>query len=146
MQLSKGITWAMLKVMVMKGSRALRRMDKNSLDAMGSNERLLMQILRENSDTEYGKKYGFADIHSIREYQEKVPFSTYDNYAPYIERMVRNGEKNLITAYPVIQYAMTSGSIGVQKQIPLTAKSMAVYQDYSGIRIRNFGDPAGIPV
>ena len=135
MQLSKGITWAMLKVMVMKGSRALRRMDKNSLDAMGSNERLLMQILRENSDTEYGKKYGFADIHSIREYQEKVPFSTYDNYAPYIERMVRNGEKNLITAYPVIQYAMTSGSIGVQKQIPLTAKSMAVYQDYSGIRM-----------
>ena len=125
----------MLKGMVIKGSAALRRMDEHSRDAMASNERLLMQLLRDNKDTEYGRKYGFSDIHTIREYQEKVPFTTYDNYAPFIERMVKKGEKNLITAYPVLQYAETSGSIGVQKQIPLTDRAMQVYQDYSGIRM-----------
>lgn len=35
---------------------------------MASNEALLMQILKDNRDTEYGKKYGFAGIRSIREY------------------------------------------------------------------------------
>ena len=60
----------MLKGMVFKGSAALRRMDEHSLDAMGSNKQLLMQLLQDNKDTEYGKKYGFGEIHSIREYQE----------------------------------------------------------------------------
>ena len=135
MGLGKIITWIMLRSMVSKGNAALERMDRNSRDAAGTNENLLMQILRENKDTEYGKKYGFADIKSIREYQEKVPYSNYDNYAPYIERMVKQGEKNLITAYPVIHYAETSGSVGVQKKIPVTSRSMEVYQLYSGTRM-----------
>ena len=135
MRASKVITWAMLKGMVLKGSAALRRMDAHSKNAMAYNEQLLMRLLKDNSDTEYGRAHGFSDIHSIRAYQERVPYTTYDDYAPYIDRMVRNGEKNLITAYPVLQYAETSGSIGVQKQIPLTDRAMEVYQDYSGIRM-----------
>ena len=135
MQFGRIITSTLLMGLVLKGSGALRRIDEHSQDAIGSNEKLLMQILKDNSNTEYGRKYGFADIHSIREYQERVPFSTYDNYAPYIERMVRNGEKNLITAYPVVHYAETSGSIGVQKRIPLTERSMNIYEDYSGVRM-----------
>lgn len=140
MGIGKLITAAMLKVMVLKGRAALSRMDEHSRDAMGANEALLMQLLRDNANTEYGRKYGFADIHSIREFQEKVPFSTYDDYAPYIERMVKHGEKNLITAYPVIQYAETSGSIGVQKRIPLTDRAMQIYQEYSGIRMFALAD------
>ena len=140
MRAGKPITWAMLRGMVFKGSAALRRMEAHSRDAMGSNERMLMQLLKDSADTEYGRKYGFADIHSIREFQEKVPFSTYDDYEPYIQRMVRGGEKNLITAYPVLQYAETSGSIGVQKRIPLTDRAMQVYQDYSGIRMYALAD------
>ena len=53
---------------------------------MGENEKLLLRILEQNKDTEYGRKYGFADIHSIEEYQKKVPVSVYDDYAGYILR------------------------------------------------------------
>ena len=151
MNFGKPITWAMLKVMVSKGNAALRRMDAHSLDAMKSNEELLMRILSDNKDTEYGWKYGFSDIRSVREYQERVPYSTYDDYAPYIERMVKKGERDLITAYPVNQYAETSGSIGVQKRIPLTDRAMEVYQAYSGIRMfalaqRHYRDVLGKPL
>ena len=135
MKAGRIITWVMLKKLIGDGKAALQRMDEHSKDALKSNESLLMQMLQDNKDTEYGKKYGFADIHSIREYQEKVPYSTYDDYAPYIERMVKKGEKNLITAYPIVHYAETSGSIGVQKRIPLTDRGMKVYQDYSGLRM-----------
>ena len=53
-------------------------------DPIKENEKLLFHILEKNKDTEYGKKYGFAQIHSIEEYQKKVPVSVYDDYAGYI--------------------------------------------------------------
>ena len=53
---------------------ALNRMAE---DPMGENEKLLLRILEQNKDTEYGRKYGFANIHSIEEYQKKVPVSVY---------------------------------------------------------------------
>ena len=40
------ITWGILKAMIVKGNKVLNRMDANSLDAMGTNEKLLMRILQ----------------------------------------------------------------------------------------------------
>ncbi len=42
-------------------------------DPAKRNEDFLMQLLQDNKDTEYGKKYNFADIHSIEDYQKKRP-------------------------------------------------------------------------
>ena len=67
----------------------------------------------------------------MEDFKKKVPFSDYDDYYPYIERMIKNKESNLITAYNVIQYAETSGSVGAQKKIPVTDKSMEIYEKYS---------------
>ena len=111
-------------------------MERCSMAPGKANEELLLRILRENADTEYGRKYGFGDIHSADEYRKKVPYSDYDVYEPYIRRMVKKNETNLITAYQVIQYAETSGSVGVQKKIPVTDRSMAVYEKYSFARTK----------
>lgn len=40
----------------------------------------LIKILRDNSCTDFGKKYGFADISGIEEYQKKVPITDYSFY------------------------------------------------------------------
>ena len=121
-------------IFVKKGNKALKDIEKSSLNPRKANEELLLKIVRENQDTEYGKKYGFKDIHSIDDYRKKVPFSNYDTFEPYISRMIKNKEKNLITAYDVIQYAETSGSVGVQKKIPVTTRLMKVYMKYSFAR------------
>ena len=73
--------------------KALKDIGKSSLDPRKASEELLLKILKENKDTEYGKKYGFKDIHSIEEYRQKVPFSNYDTYEPYISRMVKQKEE-----------------------------------------------------
>ncbi len=122
--------------LVVKGLLTLSDMERASKDPGKANEALLMRILKENADTEYGRKYGFGGIRSVEEYRRKVPFSDYDVYAPYIRRMVENKETNLITAYNVIQYAETSGSVGVQKKIPVTDRSMQVYEKYSFARTK----------
>ncbi len=113
------------------GKIILRDIEKRNKDPRKANEKLLLKLLNKNKDTEYGKKYDFANIKSFEEYKEKVPLSDYDTYQPYIERMIKNKETNLITAYKVIQYAETSGSVGVQKKIPITTKSMRIYEKYS---------------
>ena len=122
--------------LVRKGKKTLAEMEAYSHTPGKSNEELLLRILKENANTEYGKKYGFAEIRSAKEYREKVPFSNYDVYEPYIRRMVQNKETDLITAYPVIQYAETSGSVGAQKKIPVTTRSMEVYEKYSFARTK----------
>ncbi len=95
-----------------------------------NNDALLMRILDENKDTEYGKRYGFADIHSVEEYQKKVPVTMYDDYVEYIIRMTEDGEQNLITSHPVNHYNKSSGTMGTPKRIPMSDAAMEQYNRY----------------
>ena len=51
------------------GEPIYQEFQKMSKEPMKYNTDLLMKILSDNKDTEYGKKYHFADIHSIEEFQ-----------------------------------------------------------------------------
>ena len=93
-------------------------------------ETLLRKILRDNMDTEYGRKYGFADIQSYEAYKARVPVITYDNIAAEVNRMV-NGEKNILTAYPCTHMNITSGTVGAPKYIPMTAPQLQVFLKYN---------------
>ena len=95
-----------------------------------NNNALLMQILEANKDTEYGKKMGFAEIHSVEEYQKKVPVTMYDDYAEYIIRMTEDGEQGLITSAPVNHYNKSSGTMGTPKRIPMSDAAMEQYNRY----------------
>lgn len=112
-----------------KGEQFLADISTYSKDPLKVNEALLMQIIHDNRNTEYGRRFGFSDISNADEYRKKVPLSGYDDYEPYIRRMAQNGEHDLITSYDVIHYAVTSGSVGVQKMIPITDRSMALYKE-----------------
>ena len=117
-------------VMIRRGRKAMRELDRISRVAVDLSEEFLLRLLEENKDTEYGKKYDFANIHSIAEYQEKVPFSNYDDYEPYIRRMIENQETNLISSREVVHYALSSGSVGVPKHIPVCAETLQNYAKY----------------
>ncbi len=95
------------------------------------NVELLMKILDDNKDTEYGRKLGFADIHSVEDFQKRVPISTYDDYAEYILRQTENGEKNLLCVYDVNHYNKTSGTMGNPKRIPMSDEAIKVFFKYN---------------
>ncbi|HEV7767455.1 MAG TPA: GH3 auxin-responsive promoter family protein [Thermoanaerobaculia bacterium] len=77
-------------------------------------EEVLLRILRRNAQTEFGRAHGFASIRSVREYQERVPVRTYDEYAEL------RGDARALTASPITHYETTSGSSGATKRIPYT--------------------------
>ena len=111
------------------GLAALRRMEEDSRRAGALSEETLMRLLRENEDTEYGRKYDFRSIRSYADYAAKVPFSAYEDYEPYIERMICFGEKGLITSREVVYYAHTSGTSGASKMIPCTQEALDLLFD-----------------
>ena len=76
------------------------------------------KIIMMNKNCEYGRRYNFADIHSIEDYQRMVPLSTYEDYEPYVERMIHHKEKNLMFTGPNIRYCSSSGSVGKPKILP----------------------------
>ena len=100
-------------------------------DPMKYNTELLMRIVRDNKDTEYGRKYGFAEIESIEDYQRRVPITMFDDYAGYIYEMTEEGKTNLITAYPVNHYAKSSGTMGNPKRIPVSDPSLFILNKYN---------------
>lgn len=119
------------------GLAALERMEQASLRGPQISLETLMRVIRENEDTEYGVKYDFRNIHSYADYAAKVPFSDYEDYEPYIERMVCFGAKNLITSSDVRYFAHTSGTSGASKMIPRTQEELDIL--YNDIFLRAFG-------
>ena len=91
---------------------------KASLTVEKTQENLLLKILRENSQTEFGKKHNFERISSVEEFRERVPINDYNNLEPYITRQ-QQGNLELTVTDPVF-YTRTSGTTGRHKYIPMT--------------------------
>ena len=119
------------RVLKHQGSGLLKHFDFTTIQAVSINQELLQRLLRDNQDTEYGRKYHFSDIKSIDDYRKNVPMTTYEDYEGYINRMTENGERSLLTNYPIAYYASTSGTSGSPKKIPVTDKGLQVFRDYS---------------
>ena len=113
------------------GDKVRESLEVMTQDPMKYNTDLLMKILEDNKDTEFGQKYDFANIKSIEEYQNKVPVTDYDSYADCIYRMTENGEKNLLTSYEVVHYAKSSGTMGNPKRIPYSSRSEEINFKYN---------------
>ena len=88
-------------------------------------------LLSRNAGTEYGRRFHFDRLHTYRAFARAVPLTTYEDYAPYIEK-IANGAGNILTQEPVLLFEPTSGSSGGRKLIPYTASLKAEFQ--RGIR------------
>lgn len=80
---------------------------------------VLAEILARNADTTFGRNYGFGSIRGHAEFTKAVPVCDYEGLRPHIERQENTGEAVLTAEAPVL-YAMTSGTTGEAKYIPIT--------------------------
>lgn len=84
--------------------------------------RLLQSVLARNAATTFGREHAFASIHSLADYQRKVPIQDYDTLSTYISRQF-DGEAALTIDQPCY-CARTSGTTGNYKDIPLTRRGV----------------------
>jgi hypothetical protein len=90
-------------------------------------EEILRRIVRDNTDTVFGREYQFADIRSVAGFQERVPLSTYDEYTRYIQR-IQSGEPRVLTRSRVTRLIPSSGSTAPAKLIPFTVELQREFQ------------------
>ncbi|MEE1010582.1 MAG: GH3 auxin-responsive promoter family protein, partial [Acutalibacteraceae bacterium] len=109
---------------VLLGDISLLEIEHFTKNPMKAQKSTLKKILGRNKNSEIGKKYGFKNINSIEEYQANVPLSFYEDYVPYVERMIHNKEKNLMFTGPNIRYCSSSGSVGKPKILPKSIKDL----------------------
>ncbi len=114
---------AMSDIGVLLGKWVLSGVNHYTKDPVGVQEAALKKIIDENKDTEYGRKYDFASIKSIKDFQDKVPLSTYRDYDAYVDRMIA-GEKNILCSRECKRYCSSSGSVGKPKVIPKSGKDL----------------------
>lgn len=84
----------------------------------------LFKLLNKAAESEWGKKYNFASVDSIEEFQRRLPIQTYEDVKPYISRL-RNGESNLLWPGEIKWFARSSGTTSDKsKFIPVSKESL----------------------
>lgn len=87
-------------------------------------QELFTDLIQKAKDTEWGRKYGYADIDSFEVYKEHVPLSTYEDIFPYIDRLMK-GEQNLLWPSKVTWFAKSSGTTNARsKFVPVTREAL----------------------
>ena len=113
---------------ILLGDVTLAEVNHATKDPMKAQEKTLKKILKKNKNCELGKKYKFDNINSIADYQKMVPLSTYDDYAPYVDRMINNKENNIMFTGWNVRYCSSSGSVGKPKILPKSVKDLWTMQ------------------
>lgn len=102
-----------------------RYKNPGSANAVLDGQDVLIEILRANKNSDFGKKYSFADLLTKEGYQSLVPVSDYETYAPMIDLQTSIGEKNIFTSAPINWY-LTAGK---GQLFPVVQKQQEAYID-----------------
>jgi GH3 auxin-responsive promoter len=87
-------------------------------------EELLLKLLLEGRNTEFGRRYDFSSIDNIRTFRERVPLQDYESLKPYILRL-KQGEQDLLWPTDVRWFAKSSGTTNDKsKFIPVTTEAL----------------------
>jgi len=89
---------------------------------------LLKKVAR-NADSDFGRDHGFDSIRTVADFRRRVPVLQYEDHHPYISRVLR-GDVNALFApgTRVLMFAMTSGTTGEPKRLPITEEMFREYR------------------
>lgn len=114
--LNETIAWLM--------KRRLPRIQSFMERPMETQEEMFWNLIQSAKYTEWGKKYEYQSIASIKTFQERVPISNYESLFPYIERMMR-GEQNVLWSSDIQYFSKSSGTTNARsKFIPVSKESL----------------------
>lgn len=85
---------------------------------------VLQNLVTAAQYTEFGRKYNFSQLSTIRDFKQAIPIQEYDDLKHYIHRMM-NGEQNILWNTPIYWFAKSSGTTSDKsKFIPVSDESL----------------------
>lgn len=100
------------------------RIESVIANPIAAQREVLQDLVTSAQYTEFGRKYGFSGLFTIKAFKEAVPIHEYDDIKPYIERTM-NGEQLLLWNTPIHWFAKSSGTTSDRsKFIPVSQESL----------------------
>lgn len=102
----------------------LWRIEKWTNHPEAAQREVLQHLVTSAQYTEFGRKYNFEKLFTVKDFKRNVPIHDYDTIKPYIHRMME-GEENVLWNTPVSWFAKSSGTTSDKsKFIPVSDESL----------------------
>ena len=109
--------------------KAYWRLLHDAQHAVAIQERMVLDRLESNAQSEFGHNHRFSSIRNYDDFTHAVPVRDYEQLRPYIQRVMDGNERALFgPRHRVLMFAMTSGSTDRPKYIPITAQFVREYR------------------
>jgi hypothetical protein len=112
----------------------LRRMERSEHEPAATQAELLRDLLRRAADTEWGRRFGFAEIaaaDSVTDvYRERMPLHSYEDFRADVQR-IRKGEENIIWPGRFRHFAVSSGTASAGKIIPVSHEMLTFNRGFA---------------
>ncbi|TYP94978.1 GH3 auxin-responsive promoter [Fodinibius salinus] len=92
-------------------------------------ENELLKLIHDAAVTEFGKNHNFEQLKQYEEFRREVPISSYNNITDQITRL-KKGAKDLLWPGAVNKFAVSAGTSGAGKHLPLTNKRLDADQQF----------------
>ena len=93
-------------------------------DPIAVQREVLQHLVTSAQYTEFGRKYNFSKLFSLKEFKKAVPIQDYEDLKPYILRIM-DGDENILWNTPISWFAKSSGTTSDKsKFIPVSEESL----------------------
>lgn len=93
----------------------------------------LKSILRVNKDTDYGRRYSFESVNTIKGYQRRVPLTSYESYERLIRLQTQTGEEGILVNRRVERYIRKRSG----KMLPVTPEHIQPLNDAFAAQLKD---------
>ncbi|KAG7571860.1 GH3 family [Arabidopsis suecica] len=108
-----------------KDVKALRFIEEMTRNVDFVQKKVIREILRRNSETEYLKRFGLKGFTDRKAFKTKVPVVTYDDLKPEIQRIANGDRSMILSSHPITEFLTSSGtSAGERKLMPTIEEDM----------------------
>lgn len=111
------------KIALLWAKKHVRNAEEFKKNAEHNQEKLLLSLVDTAKKTLFGREHDFENIASVKDFQDKVKISDFEDLKPYIER-VKKGQANILWTDVPEYFAKTSGTTSGSKYIPISKEGM----------------------
>ena len=128
-----------MKVPIMRlwSRRLNRRFQRQLIDVPNVQLQVLQRLVSAAAHTEFGLKHHFSDISSPLDLRQAIPLSTYNDHAPYIQK-IADGASDVLWRGRPLYFATSSGTTSGKKYLPITREMLNTQFDATLTNMSNF--------
>lgn len=100
------------------------RIESMMMNPVAAQREVLQDLVTSAQYTEFGRRYRFSELFTVKAFKQAVPIQEYDDIRPWVERVMQ-GEEQVLWNTPIHWFAKSSGTTSDRsKFIPVSDESL----------------------